>query len=391
MNPTDPFPFIQNELGERSSRHQLRNLRDMSPLDAVQIEIDGRRLLNFSANDYLGLSKHPLLMARATRFMEKYGAGATASRLVCGTFGGVSALEKKLAALKHTEAALILNCGYQANVSVLPTLADKDALILSDALNHNSLINGARLCRCKVLQFRHNDLVHLRALLVENQPQSYSRTLITTESIFSMDGDQSDIPALCALADEFGAMLIVDEAHATGVCGPNGMGLTCGRNVTLTIGTFGKACGSFGAYIASSRQICDYLINCCPGFIYSTGLPPAVIGAIDAALDLIPAMAQERRRLHENADYLRQELNTMGWQTGASSTHIIPVLVGDEQAALSLATWLEAHGVLAVAIRPPTVPRNQSRIRISLSAAHTREQVAHLAALFRNWREKHAA
>ena len=391
MNQIDPFPFIQNELGERRSRHQLRNLRDMSPLNAVQVEIGGHTLLNFSANDYLGLSKHPLLVERATRFMAQYGAGATASRLVCGTFSGVSALEKKLAALKHTEAALILNSGYQANVSVLPTLADKDALILSDALNHNSLINGARLCRCKVLQFRHNDLVHLRALLVENQQQPYSRTLIITESIFSMDGDQSDIPALCALADEFGAMLIVDEAHATGVCGQNGMGLTCGRNVTLTIGTFGKACGSFGAYIASSRQICDYLINCCPGFIYSTGLPPAVIGAIDAALDLIPEMARERRRLRENADYLRQELNAMGWQTGDSSTHIIPVRVGDEQTALSLATWLEEHGVLAVAIRPPTVPRNQSRIRISLSAAHTREQVAYLAALFRNWREKYAA
>ncbi len=387
----DRFAFIREELDSRRERHLLRRLRTVTPLSATHIALDGRTMLNFCSNDYLGLSKHPLLRERAMDFMETYGMGATASRLVCGTFDGVQQVERKLANLKGAEASLILNSGFQANVTVLPALADKQSLILSDTLNHNSLINGARLCRCRVLRFRHNDPAHLRSLLEENPKENYSRILIITESVFSMDGDCSDIPALSALADEFGALLIVDEAHATGVCGPKGMGLTCGHDVALTIGTFGKACGSFGAYVVGSRDMCDFIVNCCPGFIYSTALPPAVIGAIDAALDLIPDMEDERRRLHANAEHLRRALNAMGWETGHSSSQIIPVLVGDEPATLALSAWLEENGVLAVAIRPPTVPRGESRIRISLSAAHTREHVDRLIHLFADGRKRYAA
>ncbi|MFZ5571404.1 MAG: 8-amino-7-oxononanoate synthase [Thermodesulfobacteriota bacterium] len=385
------FDFIRQELHQRRENHLLRRLRSVTPLSDTHVDVEGRPMLNFCSNDYLGLSKHPLLRERAAAFMETYGMGATASRLICGSFDCMARVENKLAGLKGAEAALILNSGFQANVSVLPALADKQSLILSDALNHNSLINGTRLCRCRIERFRHNDPEHLRDLLVENRDAGHSRILIITESIFSMDGDCSDIPALTALADEFGALLLVDEAHATGVCGPQGMGLTCGHGAALTIGTFGKACGSFGAYVAASKNMCDYLVNCCPGFIYSTALPPAVIGAIDAALDLIPGMEAERQRLHDNARLLRRELNALGFQTGNSSTQIIPVLTGGEQATLALSAWLEENGVLAVAIRPPTVPRGESRIRISLSAAHTREDVRQLVGLFGEWRKRHGA
>ena len=206
--------------------------------------------------------------------------------------------------------------------------------------------------------------------------------MIVTESVFSMDGDQSDIAALVELSHAYDALLVVDEAHATGVLGPRGMGLCCGKGVDLIIGTFGKACGSFGAYAACSRNLRDYLVNCCAGFIYSTAMPPSVIGSIDAALDLIPGMDEERKELHAKADFLRSHLQNMGWRTGASNTQIIPVMVGDEMAVLALSSHLKSKGVLATAIRPPTVPKGQSRIRLALSANHTMAHLEYLIALF---------
>ncbi len=386
---TDRYQFIADELNRRRQQHLLRRLRPVTPLSDVLVQVAGRTMLNFSSNDYLGLSKHPALQERARLFMEKYGAGATASRLICGTFDCVEQVEQKLAELKGTEAALIFNSGFQANLTILPALADKRSLILSDELNHNSLINGARLCRCRVRPYGHNRLDHLKSLLAENCDKDFSRILIITESVFSMDGDCSDIAALSALAEEYGALLIVDDAHATGVCGPRGLGLTQDQGVSLTMGTFSKACGSFGAYITASAAMREYLVNCCPGFIYSTALPPAIIGTIDAALDLIPQLSAERSRLQANADYLRKALQALGYDTGGSTTQIIPVLTYDEQATLALSAWLEENGIMAVAIRPPTVPLGQARIRLSLSASHTREQIENLIELFAAWRKNH--
>ena len=311
--------------------------------------------------------------------MNRFGSGAAASRLICGTMDCCPALESKLAALKGTEAALLFNSGYQANISLLPALADRRSLILSDALNHNSLIKGAQLSRCRVIQFRHNDPGHLRTLLEDHRGGDFSRRLIVTESVFSMDGDRANIPRLSQLAEEFGAWLIVDEAHATGVVVRQGMGLTCGEKVDLTIGTFGKAGGSFGAYAACSEKLRDYLINCCSGFIYSTAPPPAILGAMDAALDLIPRMDEERTRLHFQADRLRSRLNAAGLDTGKSNTQIIPVIIGDEARTMAIFEQLEKNNILAPAIRPLTVPPGESRLRLSLSAAHSVEQLDRLA------------
>jgi 8-amino-7-oxononanoate synthase len=195
---------------------------------------------------------------------------------------------------------------------------------------------------------------------------------------------------LVQLAQEFGALLVVDEAHATGVVGPQGMGLTCGKGVDLIVGTFGKACGSFGAYIACGERLWQYIINCCPGFIYTTALPPAVLGAVDAALELIPQMQESREELHRKADFVRCRLNEAGWGTGHSTTPIVPVLIGEEDKTLALAQWLETHGVLAVAIRPPTVPQGQSRLRLTLSVLHSWEHVEHLVELLQEWRGRSA-
>lgn len=375
------YDFIDTELARRDTAKQHRRLRNVTPLANACCEVDGRQMINFSSNDYLGLSQHPKLQLGAANFSSQYGSGSTASRLICGSLDCFSAVENKLAALKQVESILIFNSGFQANVSIIPALTDNDSLILSDSLNHNSIIQGISLAGCDKIIYNHNDLDHLEKLLKQNSHRQ--RKLIVTESVFSMDGDQTDIDRLVAIAPEFNAILMVDEAHATGVLGHQGMGLTAGKQVDITVGTFGKAFGSFGAYIASSDKIRDYLINCCSGFVYTTALPPAILGAIDAALDLIPNMDDARRTLLDNASYLRNMLQQLGYNTGNSTTQIIPVVLGDEYATLALSTKLEQAGILATPIRPPTVPQGESRIRLALSAAHSREQIDTLIDVFR--------
>ncbi len=344
-------------------------------------------MYNFCSNDYLGLSRHPLLQERALQFVEKYGNGATASRLVCGNLSCYAEVEEKLAALKGSETALIFNSGFQANVSLLPALTDRHSLIIADKLCHNSLVQGSLLSRGTFLRYRHNDLENLTELLRKNSTKKYSRIFIVTESVFSMDGDLSDIVALKGLAEKYNAILLIDEAHATGVFGENGMGLTCGMDVDLVMGTFGKACGSFGAYITCSKDIADYLINYCSGLIYSTALPPSVLGAVDASLDLIPGMMPERQYLAEISAYLRDALNNLGFNTGQSNSQIIPVIIGSEKETIQLSEWLAEHSILASAIRPPTVDKGKARIRLTLSALHTKKHIDHLIHVLQKWRQ----
>ncbi|MDY6904378.1 MAG: 8-amino-7-oxononanoate synthase [Thermodesulfobacteriota bacterium] len=379
------FDFIHNAFEQRKQADQVRQLRDITPVEGGYVQVDDKKLLNCCSNDYLGLSRHPLLVQRAGEFAARYGAGATASRLICGNYKCFSDVEVKLAALKQTEAALILNAGYQANATLLAALCDRSSLILSDALNHNSIINGCRLARCSVERYAHNDPADLARKLAENADKGFSRMIVVTETVFSMDGDIVDVDALVNLTRTFNAILMVDEAHATGILGEKGMGLSCGRDVDVVMGTFGKGGGGFGAYVACSDQVREYLINFCAGFIYTTGLPPAVVGEIDAALDLIPRMGDERQQVHDNAAYLRKRLAGMGFDTGASASQIVPVLTGDEKKALDLSKWMEKRGFLVVAIRPPSVPDNQSRVRVSLSALHTRSDIERLADAFGHW------
>ncbi len=379
------YEDVQAELDRREQSHRLRRLRDVSGVSGVNVYIGGRRIINFCSNDYLGLSQHPLVMARAAEYLDAWGAGSTASRLICGNYEIFSRLEEKIAHLKRAESALIFNSGFQANISVLPALADKNTLILSDRLNHNSLIQGCRLSGARVLIYEHNDLDHLARLLEENSKNGFCRIIIVTESVFSMDGDICDLSGIEVLSRQYGAFLMVDDAHATGVMGENGMGMTAGRKVDLAMGTFGKACGSFGAYVTCSAELRQYLINRCSGFIYTTALPPTVLGAVDAALDLIPEMEAQRRTLMQNAKGLRASLNELGFHTENSATQIIPVIIGNEKDALSLSAFLEEKNMLVTAIRPPTVPEGKSRIRISLSVPHTPEHIRNLTGALREW------
>jgi 8-amino-7-oxononanoate synthase len=363
-------------------------MRQVLPVSAVEVEFEGSRLLNFSSNDYLGLSKHSYLKERAIEFMERYGVGAGASRLVCGNSDLYDNLEERLAGLKKTEASLIFSTGYQLNFSVLQALGHIAGALYCDRYSHNSLLLGAQASRARFARFAHNDTTDLQEKLKLTRAHA-KETYVVTESVFGMDGDLAPLEDLIPLSEKENFKLFIDEAHATGVFGENGMGLTDSNySVALKMGTFSKGCGSFGAYIACSREMKDYLVNFCPGLIYSTALPPAVLGAIDGALTLIPTMTAERKYLLSTAELVRKELESLGIAIGNSQSQIIPVIVGEERKAESLSAHLLKQGIFALPIRPPTVPVGTARVRLSLSAMHTEEHIDKLLNAMRTWREK---
>jgi 8-amino-7-oxononanoate synthase len=368
-----------NELAALGRR---RSLRDVEPLDGGRIRVHGRELVNFSSNDYLGLARHPVVVERAREWAARWGAGAGASRLVTGHMAALSAIEEKIAAAKGVEAALVLASGWQCNVSVLSALLDRsvwgaEPLVFADRLNHASLHMGCQVAGARQNRFRHNDLGHLKELLARTAREPGPRVIVT-ESVFSMDGDVPDVDQLAAIAEEWNALLYLDEAHATGVLGANGFGLSVGAHVDIAMGTFSKAMGSFGAYVACSKAVKEFLINKASGLIYATALPPAVLGAMDAAIDLVPTLGPARARLQAMAKHVRDRFHEAGLDTGASSTQIVPVILGEEERTLRVAASLEEQGLLGIAIRPPTVPNGTSRIRFALSAAHSDADIERL-------------
>jgi 8-amino-7-oxononanoate synthase len=370
--------FLGAAMDKIDARHERRRLVPVAAAGAGRLLRGGQDLLDFSSNDYLGLAHHPLLAQRAGEYAARFGAGARASRLVTGTLDAHLAVEARIAAFKGKQAALLFASGWQCNAGVLAALlrAAPGAALFADRLIHASLHAGAAAHR--QIRFRHNDLAHLAQLLAQHDG---GPKIIVTESVFSMDGDRADVAALAALARQYDAFLYVDEAHATGVLGPQGRGLAADvPGVDLVMGTFSKAFGGQGAYVAGSQLLIDYLANACGAFVFSTAPAPAVLGAIDAALDVVPGMDAERATLAAHGAFLRGALAQAGLQTGDSSTQIVPVMVGEAADTLALAHRLAQAGLLAVAIRPPTVPPGTSRLRIALSAAHTHANVAALAA-----------
>lgn len=384
---------LDASLARLDDTQRRRRLRQVALPGARLVLADGRQLIDASSNDYLGLAQHPALASRAIEWVRRFGAGARASRLITGTLEAVSELETRLAEFKGTPAALILNTGFQANATVLPALfkltGGTEALVFTDALNHASLHAGCRNAGVSPIVFRHNDLTHLEELLITHARGHPA--FIVTESVFSMDGDRADVAALLALARRHRAVLYLDEAHAGGVLGPQGRGLAHGLHTDaadlVVMGTLGKAFGAAGAYIAGSQTLIDYLVNRCAGFVYSTALPPAAYGAVEAALELMPRLDAERALLAERGAALRARLAELEIDTLQSTTQIVPAVLGDEAAALAAQQRLEARGVLAVAIRPPTVPSGLSRLRFSLSAALSAADFAHLLDALRVLRE----
>lgn len=365
---------LQAALAKIEQAGRRRVLRPAAIATQGRLVRDTASLIDFSSNDYLGLATHPLLTERAREWTQRHGTGSGASRLVTGTSAEVIALEHRIAAFKGTEAALIFGSGWQANAAAIPALlaALPGAAVFTDRLIHASMHAGLAISGTRQHRFRHNDLDHLAHLLASKGREAPARVILT-ESVFSMDGDVADIPALAALAREHDAILYVDEAHATGVLGPRGAGLsaTVPGGVNVIMGTFSKAIGSFGAYLAGSRALIDWFSNAASGFVFSTALPPGVLGAVDAALDLLPDLDSERAHLTSLADRLRRGLGELSLDHGASASQIVPAIIGPEDQAMALASKLETRGFLAAAIRPPTVPPGTSRLRIALRAAHS--------------------
>ena len=343
-------------------------------------------LIDFSSNDYLSLSHHPALLDAAYQAGLTFGVGATGSRLVSGNKSIFETLECKIAHDKKTESAIIFNSGFQANSTVLASLLDakvlgKKPIVFFDRYNHSSLYQAVFLSQAEMIRYSHQDLAHLKILLEKfratNQPY-----FIVSETVFGIDGDQVDLKALIELSEQYQAFLYLDEAHSTGVLGASGCGLSTDYSLKhiphLVMGTFSKALGCAGGYIACSTSVKNYLINKCPGFIYATAPSPMVMGAVDRAWDLIRTYGEQRKELLEKAHYLRSALKKKGFNCGDSTTHIIPIILSEEDRTMQAKQVLLNHGILVSAIRPPTVPPKTSRLRIALQVNHTWEDLDRL-------------
>lgn len=372
------FPELAQELAELEAQALRRRLQVVEEvLPGGRVRVNGRVLLNLSSNDYLGLAQDPRLIAGAQAAAARWGTGAGASRLVVGHLGLHEEVETELAAFKGTEAAVVFSTGYMANLGVIAALMGPGDLIFSDRLNHASIMDGIKLSGAALKRFPHRDLNRLEQMLKE--APGGRRRLIITDSVFSVDGDLAPLKELVELKERYGVWLMLDEAHATGVLGPGGAGLAQDLGLTeaveIHMGTFSKALGSLGGYVAGARGLIDYLHNRARSFIYSTALPPPVLGAIQAALRIVRKEPERRAGLLKKSAKFRRALKNAGFDTLESATQIVPVLVGPNEATLKFAAALREKGLMAVGLRPPTVPPGKARVRFSLSAAHGTEDL----------------
>ncbi|MFA5043963.1 MAG: 8-amino-7-oxononanoate synthase [Kiritimatiellia bacterium] len=351
--------------------------RQLQVMPDSRLQADGRRVLNFSSNDYLGLARAPAVAEAAAAAARRWGAGATASRLLVGTLSCHAELEARLAQFKGYAAALVFGSGYLANIGAVSALVGRHDRVLADKLAHASLLDGAILSRAAIHRFQHNDVDHLSRLL--RQKPAGARDLVVTESVFSMDGDLAPLCDIARVAQEQGAMLMVDEAHATGVWGPGGTGLIgewrLQQSVAAAMGTLSKALGAYGGFIAGSETLQRWLVNRARSFVFSTGLPPPCAGAVLGALDVLGKNPGLGADLLRRADLFRKRLQAEGFDTGGSVSQIVPVIVGDNLKTLALARRLRGHGIIAAAIRPPTVPAGTARLRLCVTLEHTSEDL----------------
>lgn len=377
----NPETWVKAELDALREAGLNRSLRAIECVGGKFIS-DKRGVLNLAGNDYLDLANNRQVIAAAARLLKKAGCGARASRLITGTYPWHIELERRLAAFKGYPAALVFGSGFLANIGIVSAVAGRDDTIYLDRLAHASLIDAAILSRATIRRFRHNDTAHL-AHLLRNDRSSGGKKLIATESVFSMDGDLAFLPDLARVAREHQAMLLVDEAHATGVFGPGGRGLVNAHgletDVNLAMGTLSKAFGGYGGFVACSERMRDFLINRARSFIYTTALPPAVVGAALGALEWVEDHPDAGRILLERAATLRRRLRAAGLDTGASASQIIPIIIGDNRRIQAIAARLRAAGIIVAAIRPPTVPEGTARLRFSVSLAHTDGELARAA------------
>ncbi len=380
---TNPLSFLAGQLNDLKQKGTYFRLRVLEDEQAPVCTFDGRKVINLASNNYLGLTTHPRLRQAALEATRKYGVGSGAVRTIAGTMSIHMELEEKIARFKDVEASVVFQSGFAANAGTVSAILGKDDFIISDELNHASIIDGARLSRATIKVFRHKDVVHAGEQLagVASQP---GRKLLITDGVFSMDGDIAPLPTLCDLAEKYGAIMMVDDAHASGVLGRNGRGTIDhfgmhGR-VDIQVGTLSKAIGALGGYVCGTRDLIEFLYHRGRPFLFSTSHPPSVAATCIAAFDVLEQEPQRIQKLWENTRFFKQELGALGFNIGgrntpASETPITPVIVGEGRLAMDFSRALFQEGVMATGIAFPTVAEGKARIRTIVTATHTREEL----------------
>lgn len=375
------LPDLNSELQALREQNLYRSVRRVETSQEPRIRIKGRELILFCSNNYLGLANHPVLKDAAIEALNTYGSSTVASALISGYMPPHADLESCMAQFLGTEAAIAFPTGYTANLGVIPALINRDDIIFSDQLNHRSIIDGCRLSRAQIAIYNHCDIAHLETQLKTSS--AHRRRLIVTDGVFSMDGDIAPLPELVSLAEQHNAILMVDDAHATGVLGPGGRGTfehygLAPKTIDILMTSGSKALGASGGFICGSRDLIDLIRNRSAAYIYTTAMPPDACASTTAALDLIQRDTSLRQRLWHNTTTISQHLRALGFDLAQSQTHIIPVLIGDAQKTIEISEHLYNRGIYLYGIRPPTVPEGQSRLRLSVMATHTDDDIAQL-------------
>ena len=380
---TDPLAYLAGELDELKRKGTYFRLRVLQDEQAAVCTFDGKRVINLASNNYLGLATHPKLREAAVEATRKYGVGSGAVRTIAGTMSLHLQLEEKIARFKNVEACVVFQSGFVANAGTVSAVLGKEDTIISDELNHASIIDGCRLSRAKILVFRHKDMAHAEEQLASVQHQA-GRKLLTTDGVFSMDGDIGPLPQLCDLAEKYGAIMMVDDAHASGVLGRNGRGTVDhfgvhGR-VDIQVGTLSKAIGALGGYVCGTRELIEFLYHRGRPFLFSTSHPPAVAATCIAAFDVLEQEPERIRQLWTNTNFFKRELGNLGFNIGGvntprSETPITPIITGEGKLAMEFSRELFEQGVMATGIAFPTVPEGTARIRTIVTATHTQEQL----------------
>jgi glycine C-acetyltransferase len=376
MRP-DPLKFLSDELETLKQQGLYRHLRILDGEQAAHATFDRKSVVNLSSNNYLGLTTHPRLRDAALNAVRDYGAGSGSVRTIAGTMALHMELEQRLAAFKNVEAVVVFQSGFAANAGTVAAILSKEDVVVSDELNHASIIDGCRLSRATIKVFPHKDVAAARAIMRELP--ATQRKLLITDGVFSMDGDLGALPALCEVAEEFGAIMMVDDAHASGVFGRQGRGtidhFNCHGRVDIQVGTLSKAIGVLGGYVAGTRAFIEFLYHRARPFLFSTSHPPAVAAACIAALDVLEQEPQWMERLWDNTRFFTAGLERLGFNTGRSESPITPVIVGEAPRAMQMSDALFRAGVFAQGIGFPTVARGQARLRTIVTATHSREDL----------------
>ena len=382
---TNPLSYLTEQLNDLKAKGTHFQLRVLNDEQAPVCTFDGKKVINLASNNYLGLTTHPKLREAALEATRKYGVGSGAVRTIAGTMKIHMELEERIARFKNVEACVVFQSGFTANAGTVSAILGKEDFIVSDELNHASIIDGARLSRAKILVFRHKDVAHAEEQLasIKDQP---GRRLLITDGVFSMDGDIGPLPALCNLAEKYGAIMMVDDAHASGVLGRNGRGTidhfhVHGR-VDVQVGTLSKAIGALGGYVCGSRDLIDFLYHRARPFLFSTSHPPSVAATCIAAFEVLEQEPERMDRLWENTRFWKKELANLGFNIGgtntpASETPITPIIIGDGRLTMEFSRELFKEGVFGTGIVFPTVPEGKARIRTIMTATHTQDELGH--------------